>query len=323
MDQSAEEFDSASGQWTVIPEVADVPASDLEETPVPDQPLVNASEAKADAKADAKGKPRNDPRARVEAATAKEAEAKRERDEAKAEATRLNARIAELEAKGRPVAPPIAKQTTDAEPNPEDTTKYPDGQFDLKFLKDQARWSVKQEIAQQQTAARQQFEAHQREQTIREVDEKFGARYQAVLAKDPDFPSKVDPRLLQTQRVGAMADPSEATFGNFLIEQVFHSERPDDLLLHLSDRAVVQRLATLPPGQVIRELARFESSLGAASPAGPVAKAPAISQAKPPIKPVGSSPLVSNDEPGEDASDDEWMRHHQAAELKRRRAGRS
>lgn len=320
MNQSAEEFDSTSGTWTAIP--PDVAASDLDETPTPDQPEINAQEAKADAKADAKGKPRNDPRARVEAATAKEAEAKRERDEAKAETARLNARIAELEAKGRPVAPPVAAKapTADAEPNPEDTAKYPDGQFDRKYLKDQARWEARQEIQQQQATARQQFEQQQRETSIREVDQKFGERFQAVLAEDPDFTSKVDPRLLKTPRAGVLEDPSTATFGNFLIEQVFHSERPKELLLHLSDPAVVQRLATLPPGQVIRELARYEASLGAASPPGPAHKA--LSQAKPPIKPVGSSPLVSNDEPGEDASDDEWLRHHQSAELKRRRAGR-
>lgn len=316
MDDAVQEYDSATREWVT-------PAADpVVETPAA-EPVVEEPAA-AEPVAEVKPKPRNDPKARVEQATAKEAAAKRERDEAKAEAAKLQARIAELEARTAPKPQPVARPQAapDAEPDPTDTTKYADGQFDRQYLKDQARWEARQELAQRDALQRQQAAMEARAQQVQAVDRQFSERYQAVLAKDPEFASKVDPRLLNTPRAGVLANPAEATFGNFLVEQVFQSEQPDVLLLHLSDPAVVQRLATLPPAVVIRELAKLEVSHGAASSAAPASKAPAISQAKAPIRPVGSSPLVSSDEPGDEASDEEWRRHWEAAELRKRRAGR-
>lgn len=315
MDQLVEEFDSPTGTWVTAAAdvVADVPASDLEETPVPEPEA--APVVKVEAKPE--GKPRNDPKARVEAATAKEAAAKRERDEAKAEAAKLQARIAELEAKSAPKPEPVrAPASADAEPKEEDFADY------RQFVKAQARWEAKEEIRQQETTRAELAARTARETYNHDIDRQFGERWTAVLTEDPDFPTKVDQRLLNTPRASMLADPSTATFGNFLVEQIVQSERPKELLLHLSDPSVVQRLATLPPARVIRELARFESSLGAASPSGP-APTVHVSHAKVPIRPVETSPPVSHDEPGDDASDDEWLRHERAAELKRRRAGRS
>lgn len=309
MDTAVQEFDGATQSW-ITPE-----ADPVVETPAVE--AVEAPEAEpVEVVAEATKKPRDDPKARMLDATAKEAAAKRERDEAKAESAKLQARIAELEARTapKPELKAPAAQVDDAEPTVDQFDSYE------KFVKAQARWEARQEIRQQEQSRQMHEVAQAREHQIRAVDQQFSERYQAILTKDPDFASKVDARLLNTPRAGVLADPSKATFGNFLVEQVFQSEQPDALLLHLSDPAVVQRLATLPPVQVIRELAKVE--LGAASPAGPALKVPAISHAKPPIKPVGSSPQVTSDEPSEEDSDDEWLRKENARLLRQRRASR-
>lgn len=288
--------------------------------PVVDDTVVETDDAPAEdvapieAKTEPKPKPRNDPQARVEQATAKEAAAKRERDEAKAEAADLKARLAALEAKA-PKAEPKPVVAADPEPTVDQFDSYE------KFVKAQARWEARQEIVQQEAERQQHAARQQREYAIREVDRQFGERYGAILAKDPEFPSKVDARLLNTPRMGVLDDPSKATFGNFLVEQVFQSEQPEALLLHLSDPQVVQRLATLPPNQVIRELAKVELSVTAASPTGPAVKTPAISRAKPPIQPVGSSPLAADaNEISDDLSVDEHIKRMNARDRAARRA---
>ena len=116
----------------------------------------------------------------------------------------------------------------------------------------------------------------------------------------------------------ALVYPADATFGNFLVEQVFQSEHPKDLLLHLSNLEEVQRLATLPPAQVIRELAKFEAHLDAAPAHGP---APiAVSHAKRPIQPLGTSHVTaSGDPPGDDESFEKHAAYYNALDRKQRR----
>lgn len=267
--------------------------------------------------AEVKPNPRKDPRARVEQATATAAEAKRERDEAKAEAAELKTRLAALEARQapkveptKPVLPPVeAKPTVDQFDNYED------------FVEARARWASRQEWNEREQLRLEHQASQAREHTVREVDRQFSERYNAVLAEDPDFPSKVDPRLLNTPRSGVLKDPSQATFGNFLVERVFKAAHPKEMLLHLSDIATVQRLATLPPDEVIGELAYFDRSIGAASPSGPAPIAPPVSKAKAPIQPLGSSHVTAPDaEPGDDAPIEQHIKYWNNAEKKQKRA---
>lgn len=281
----------------------------------PDPPVVPVADADPEPEPEPKPKPRNDPRARVEAATAKEAEAKRERDEAKAETAKLQTRIAELESRTapKPVQKPV-ETAADAEPTVDQFDSYE------KFVKAQARWEARQEI-KQQTLARQEQEAKQQhEYANAEIERSFGERYAAVKADDPDFEAKVNPVLLNTPRVARLPKGQAATFDNFLVDQVFQSEQPKALLLHLSDPAVYQRLATLHPIAVIRELARFESGLAAASLPAPAVKVTPVSNAKAPIRPVASSPLhTADDAPDDDASVDKHIAYWNAADRKQRR----
>ena len=313
MDEAVQEYDGATQTW-ITPETVETPAPDPVVTPDPED------DAEPEAKVEPKAKPRNDPKARVEQATAKEAAAKRERDEAKAEAATLQARIAELEAKSAP-KPRLEPPAADAEPTVDQFDSYE------KFVDQHGRWAARQEWDQRERDRQEATQSQEFYRDVETVDRTFFEKYDAILKEDPDFESRYYPSLKTAVRLGAIPLKERnkpgfvPTLGSVVMEEVFNAQHPKEMLLYVSEPNNAQRLATLRHAQLVRELAGFDKSLGAASPAAPASPTP-ISHAKAPIRPVGSSPLVSNDEPGDDASDDEWLRFANAKLLKQRRAGR-
>lgn len=301
--------------------------------PVVDDTVVESDDeapavAVIEPKVEPKPNPRKDPQARVEAATAKEAAAKRERDEAKAESAKLQARIAELEAKALPKVEPKpapASMPTKAEweryrampdaPKLEEFANYEDWNVATTLFVADKR-DDEREHSRQEKAAQQW-----REDQNKKIDHEFGERWSAAIAEDPSFTERVNPILRNTQRVGALLKDAVPTFDNFLVEQIFRSPHPKALALHLSDPQTYQRLATLHPMNVIEELAIFNHSQSAASHPASAPKAPAVSHAKPPITPVGSSPVAAdpNELTGEE-SVDEHIRKMNAVERRARRA---
>lgn len=260
-------------------------------------------EAKAE-----KAKPRNDPHARVEQATAKEAAAKRERDEARAEAAALRA---ELEQHRAPrsqaqVEKPIARVSADtAEPNPDDTTKYPDGQFDRKYLKDQARYEAEQVVEKREAASRERDETDRRAREVYEHETKFRERLSKA---DPELFMKLSPPMQEflkyAKPTAKLAKGEPIAFVNVMADVFMRSEAPDALMRHFSDAPQdLQRLSTLHPAEFYRELGKLEAHLDAAKPSGPASGATVISQAKPLIKPVSAAPSASGDDPPGDDED--------------------
>jgi hypothetical protein len=108
------------------------------------------------------------------------------------------------------------------------------------------------------------------------------------------------------------------SFANWVAEQVLYADHPAELLLHLSNEAEAQRVATLlgTAGELaaIRELATLDVRLGAASSAAPAPKTE-MSHAKPPIQPLGSSPQQADPyEITDDLSIEEHIRRGNAKE---------
>lgn len=86
----------------------------------------------------------------------------------------------------------------DPEPDPGDTTKYPEGQFDRGFIKDQARWAARQETKQFAQTSRQEQEQQVRQQaeaaavgrwqqTVPEARKRY-SDFDEVLARIPNTP---------------------------------------------------------------------------------------------------------------------------------------
>lgn len=284
----------------------------------------SSEEAKAPAQAAEKpaGKPRNDPQARVEAATAKEAQAKREREETLRENASLKARLEALERR----QPDVPRGTSAVEPAAEKPKEQPD-HLRYKALPGYPKlgdftgedafedWMVAKDlfIADQrfeERTARQQQETSQREQQASEAAHAtaFAERLGKTAEERQVFIDSIDPRLANTPRITALRPGETATFGNYLVEQIYRSESPKELMLHFTAHPDdVQRLATLPPLQVMREIGKLEATLAppAASPKTGTAEPPPRSKASPPIQPVkGSSQHASDEPPGDDASEE-------------------
>jgi len=253
---------------------------------------------------------------RIDTITREKYDTARQRDEAQAKADRLERELVALKAPTNGAKSELASGAPTTERFPkyaEYLQSHPDAELE-DWLEARDSWRDERHAAQ--TRARDQQDVQQR--TLSERARTFSTKIQEAVRVDPDLLSKVDPRLLQTKALSALAPDERPTFGNFLVEQILTSEHPTTLLLHLSDDAEVQRLATLDPSHVIRELAKIEYGLRAVD-RGPAPEPSISSKAKPPVKPLGGSPQPASDEPDDDASAEEHFNYWNAKELAARR----
>lgn len=335
--QVVQEFNGETGKWDTLP--PDPPAAETtpEVKPAvvepPDADDAPPVAAKTTTEKPAEKKPRNDPQARIDQAIARQKEAER-----KAEAAEARAR--ELEARTTPEPKPAAKPELVKSDKFLSFQKWvethPEANESDDPLRDynEAFYDHKRGIERQQEA--EQRETAAIETSFRSEVDAFSAKFAEAVQADPEVEKRINQRLLQVRPVNRMTkadkdyirslqttNPPEAdrlAFESFLASQWLASDHPVQLLEHLSDPKEFQRLATLPPDRVIRELAKVEAGFSAA-PAEPAPKpSPITSKAKPPITPVGSSPHVPDDSPSDDDSDDEWARKENARVLRQRRA---
>jgi len=293
---------------------AETPEPDTTDTD--DQPTAGEPPAES-AAGQTLAKKRRSLQDRIDTITREKYDTARQRDEAQAKADRLERELAALKAPTNgdgKTQPASGAPTTDRFPKyAEYLQTHPDAELE-DWLEARDSWRDERHAAQ--TRARDQQDVQQR--TLSERARTFSTKIQEAVRVDPDLLTKVDPRLLQTKALSALKPDERPTFGNFLVEQILASEHPTTLLLHLSDDAEVQRLATLDPSHVIRELAKIEYGLRAA-PSGPALEPSATSKAKPPVKPLGGSPQPASDEPDDDASAEEHFNYWNAKELAARR----
>lgn len=236
-------------------------------------------------------KPRNrrdDPREAVKSAVAKQREAERERDALKAERAAWQA---ERDAARRPATPPQPPATPTADPEPQEKD-FDDYRL---YVKAQARWEARQEYAEREKDRIEQTQRQQDEHDHRTVETTWQTRLTEARTADPTFDTRIN---WQTP----MSLP--------MMHVIKTSDLGLQLLQYLSDNPdTAQRLSTLPPPDALREMGKLEARVDAAPSRGPAPALP-VSHAKAPIKPLGTSPqTVSDAEPGDDASDDEWLRY--------------
>lgn len=163
-----------------------------------------------------------------------------------------------------------------------------------------------------QTAQQQRLD----QQTQRELFTKAQARIDAFKAKQPDF----DPSLV------ASLIPRGAPSGPAVLDHFFFSEVGPELAHHLTlDPAELARIASLPYGFAIAALGRLEAKFDTrpeTAPTGPAPTAPNYTPAKPPIKPVGSSPVTSDDDGDPDDLSEAAVNRHASRENAKIQAAR-
>jgi hypothetical protein len=271
----------------------------------PALPLTPATEpAKAEAAAEKPARdpalPRHDPIARMKQALAQKAEAERRAQALEAELQRLR-----QPAVTSPVTPPVYAPPTNghapsAEPQFEAFASDPDPY--TAYMQAWTRWDHAQQLAQ----TRAQWEAEQAHKARMSTFEQSLA---AGREKHPDFDralTEADTLGLQISSVmqAAILESPRAA------DLVYHLATHPEVCLQLAEESIATPVAAAP---LMRRL--LETSLGpSASPAAPsngtgTAAKVLQSTAKPPVTPVGSSPVVSDAPPGDEASAAEHARY--------------
>jgi hypothetical protein len=292
------------------------------------------------------GKKKKSLQARIDEISGQAYRSAQERDEARATATRLQNELDELRGtrrpatKDQPAAKIVGGVALDAKAFPKYAQWLETAPATANDLEDwvEARDTWKEARADErraaETATRQA--ATSSTDAFKPIADAFHERMAPALKAEPEFYKQILPELMTTHAASALPPGAKVGFLNFIVDQAFQSEAPKDVLLWLSKPDTLRRLATLKPDAIIREFAKIDASHRPANDdaTGPLAEghdgddddedpapvrrgsAPArsvetaTSLASAPVKPVrGSSQQSADREPGDDASDDEWLRY--------------
>jgi len=219
-------------------------------------------------------KPRHSARARVEQATRQAKEERQRADAAERRSGEMEARLKALEqGQAGEQEPPVDPNA----PNPDKYKTYED------YVKAMTQYTVKQEGQVRELQAR--AGAYQR--AIQQSVTSFQEKLQAAATKHPDFMERVSDEIMDLEPSFTLQG-GRPTVYNAIADEIFDLDDLAPMMLHLSEHPdVLQRLATLKPRALVREMARLDASLSTATTGAPVR---AASRAKPPVSPVTGSP---------------------------------
>jgi hypothetical protein len=223
-------------------------------------------------------------------------ETQRERDQMALELAALRAERAQLtQAQAAPTA-------DDGAPKIEQFQDY--DQYDearVRYLAQQEAQRLLQHTQQQQQAYQRDVARAQWQQ---QRDASFAQRLNTYVAEHPEFATEVDREdIVLTQPI---------------VDVIKGSPVAPALMLHIANYPEdVQRIQALHPVLAYGEMKALEARLEVA--ATPASTRPSISQARPPIRPVGSTPSGSADDASSLEFGSEYVRRMNAADRSRRR----
>lgn len=310
-------------QPDATPDPIEVPPEPAEPEPVETPEPTEATESKEAATPErdekgqfvkGKGKPRSDPRARVEAATAKEAAAKEEARQAREEAARLKAEIEALK-RPAPIPTPAAAPVSGRFPAFEVWAKAHPGQ-DFDDYTD----------ARAAHVARQEWAKADQEKALQSRVSTYQTRMDAAAATDPEL--KAAMAAARTAVDDALAARGLSRFPDAVIQAVVESERAPDItkyfLAHPQDAA---QLAVETQGLPVTAASLVRRSLEALLPAAAAARPDSAPEVRPsartaPINRVGGSATATPVDPDDLPFGPEYIRKENERERKAREAGR-
>lgn len=253
-------------------------------------------------------KRRRDARWRVEQATAQAATLKRERESLSQENARLKAELESRTAPGEKPAP--APRETRTGPTPPDPEKY---ETLAQYL--DARDSFNRQQWQSEERTR-----HEQEERTRQITTSVETFQKALKDQGEDFYESIDPAVLQLKpSFVAMAEGERLGPLNAIADEIIRAgaNAPTFMRYFSENSDELQRLSTLPPRDLLREMGRIEAKLEAAT-AGKPAKPTSTYAPAPfkPLRPVEGAPHNA------DSADDEMSLDFDKFAAKRTREGR-
>lgn len=196
---------------------------------------------------------------------------------------------------------PVPAASDDQEPSEDQFTDY------ATFVKAQAKWQAREAIRAFQQELRANEEKQREAQWHFQRDQSFAERLAEARTANPEFDTLVNREDIE------LSPP--------MIDVIKDSPVAPQLMLHLAqfpDDA--QRIQSLHPMLAYGEMKKLEARVEFASQrsTGP-SSAPMISQARPPIRPVGSAPSGTVDDPTDMDFGPEYVRRMNTMERNRRR----
>jgi hypothetical protein len=253
-----------------------------------EKPAEKEPEAK-EAKPDDEGDPRTDPKARIR-------ELARERAEERAQRLAIQEELAKLRAEY--AAPKKALVEDESAPKLEDFPNNYEG-----YVEAIAGWKAEQKFKEFQQQAEQQREANAHAEAIAAKVEAFNER----VKEDPDYLTKVDPRILDLKPAFMLAPGETLAPSNVIAEALVTSEQTVELSLYLSANSKeMERLLKLPnPAEIWRAVGQLEIKLAAKADEP---QTETVSKAPAPFKPITASAVPGEPDLTSDMDFDTYSR---------------
>jgi hypothetical protein len=185
-----------------------------------------------------------------------------------------------------PQAPPAPQaQVGDPPPSEEHYQTY------AEFVAATARWSARQQYLELLQHAQAQAEAQQTADIRQTRASAFAERMQAAEQAEPALLTGLAPEVLDLRPAMSLQPGESPDGGTAIADALLEMEHPQHVMRYLSDHPDdFRRIRALHPMLAMREVGRIEARLDAASHGS--ASQPSLSQAKPPIQPVGRGASV-------------------------------
>jgi len=245
----------------------------------------------------------------IDALIAQKHTTKRETEAARAELEQLRAERAAIQREREALkARQPAKPTADEQPAGPVKPKLEDFETLEQYTEAVGEWS----LARAQAALEQRFEAERQriaeaegQRAQQQLYAQHQTRVEQARVKHPDFDTVLAAQADMRTSPAIDAHIVSSDFGGELL--YYLATHPDDC----------DRIAALPFGPALVALGRLEERL-AAAPSGP-ARVVTTSTAKPPIKPVGSSPAPVTDEDPDDLPIEQHVKFYNRQDREARR----
>lgn len=236
----------------------------------------------------------------------------REKNEERSKRQELEARLAKLEGEHKPEAKPAeTKPSGDEKPVLSNYEIYED------WVEAVADWKADRKLQDRD----KKFEEQSKAEANRKQIATFFQRVDEAIRASPDLAEKVILDVTSMKPASLLRPGEPQQPGNDIMQAIIESENAVPLLTYLGAHPEeLERLKQLPGTfQVYRAMGMLEAGLTGTKPPTPAettAQVEAVSQAKPPVRPVASSAQVGEEDP-EDF--DEYVR---VANARDARAGR-
>lgn len=184
----------------------------------------------------------------------------------------LRQRLAELESKQNEPAPKTPAPTVEDDgPNPEDTEKYPLGEFDPQYIRDLTRHTLQKEREALREQEAKERQAYEEQQARAELDTQWRSKLETVTQQHEDFLDK-------TIMLESAFEGIDANYADYLVQTIKGLDHGPEVLYYFANNLdEAQRFVRMGPMAATLALGEYNAMFK-----GQTRKETKVSNAPPP-----------------------------------------